>query len=95
MNAKQAREYAQKKLTVVEGKNKDIFEDILSLIKACIDSDPTKTYAIIDAPPAQVIAWLESKEYGYETAPCKGAIENSLKVSWSEEGIKQYGHYDK
>jgi hypothetical protein len=96
MNAKEARAYAQKLLTVVEGENKKTFERILMYIKEVIDKDPTCTYAYIDMPPKQIIAWLESDKYGYETAPCQSGInETALKISWSEEGIKAYNHYDK
>jgi hypothetical protein len=96
MNAKEARAYAQKLLTVVEGENKKTFDCILMHIKEAIDKDPTCTYTFIDMPRKQIIAWLESDKYGYETAPYQsGTNETSLKISWSEEGIKAYNHYDK
>lgn len=95
MNAKEARTYAQKLLTVIDGCNKDVFLGILQQIHDAIDNDPSKTYIIIDIPPKQVIAWLESKEYGYETAEYRsGENDFSLKVSWAEEGLKG-GYHDR
>ena len=93
MNAKEAREYAQKLLTKVDGKNKDVFDEILLSIQYSIDSDPTRTYITCSDVPKQVIAWLESKDYGYETCPYQlGPNESGLKISWAEEGIKMYGN---
>lgn len=91
MNAKQAREYAKQLLTKVEGANKEVFDLIVLEIKKSIENDPTKTYLITELPPKQVIAWLEGVEY--ETAICQtGMNEQSLKISWSEEGLKMYGN---
>lgn len=94
MNAKQAREYAQKLLTNIEGENVIVFDQVLEQIKDTMDGDPTKTYIIIPGDlPKQVVAWLESKDYGYETAYCQlGPNESGIKISWAEEGIKMYGN---
>lgn len=96
MNAKQAREYAHKLLTKVEGINKVVFDEVLQQIKDTIDANPTHTYLIVEYYlPKQVIAWLESKEYGYETASCQTGInEEGTKISWSEDGLKM-NYYDK
>lgn len=96
MNAKEAREYAKQQLSVVQGNNKLIFDSIIDAIKTEISRDPTKNFIAIEIPPKQVIAWLESKEYGYETAQYQtGPNESSLKISWDENGIKVYGYQDR
>lgn len=94
MNAKEAREYAKKQMSVVEGKNVPIFNETIGIIKKAIEDDPTKSYISVESLPKQVIGWLENA--GYETASYQvGPNETGLKISWSEEGIKMYNHYDK
>lgn len=91
MTAKEARDYAKKRLSIVEGENKELFQAILDEITHNIELDPTRTFISISVPPRQIIAWLESPGYGYETKIVQcGPAESELKISWSEDSMKMY-----